>query len=407
MHRLTNLNNSKKVKLTSTAQDIKPMYVAKVSSQQEEIRFEKVKTFLSSIERNSLKSKNAYQNGLINFQRFLSQKYPDYNLETILNPLLEDKINRYELLDSFISYLQASDLTPSSIKLYMASVRSYFAYYDIDIIPSKFKRKVKMPKSYREDEEPLDASDIRNILLACNNRRLKTYLLVLASGGMRAVEGLAIRIKDVDFSVNPTKIHIRNEYAKTMVARNIYISNEATHYLKQWLDWKYNNHERPRREDENDLVFTIYKTKNPNTLYVKVLTEFQKLLAIVGLNERKERGKQMRRKITLHSFRRFTNSVISDQVNQDFSEWFLGHNKSPYYTKKEPERREIFDTRCMKYLTFLDYTTLEARGKSIEANLQEKDREIAGLKEKYDADIALLKDEMRFMRQLMDSIQTK
>jgi hypothetical protein len=33
----------------------------------------------------------------------------------------------------------------------------------------------------------------------------------------------------------------------------------------------------------------------------------------------------------------------------------------------------------MKYLTFLDYTTLEARGKSIESNLQEKDREIKDL----------------------------
>ncbi|HYV52144.1 MAG TPA: hypothetical protein VE971_02515 [Candidatus Eisenbacteria bacterium] len=51
-----------------------------------------------------------------------------------------------------------------------------------------------MPKSYREDEEPLDASDIRKIMLACNNRRLKTYLLVLASGGMRVVEDLAITI---------------------------------------------------------------------------------------------------------------------------------------------------------------------------------------------------------------------
>ena len=348
------------------------------------------------MERNSLKSRYAYQYGLIHFQRFLSQKYPDYNLETILKPLAENKINRYELLDSFISYLQTSNatLTPSSIKVYMASIRSYFAYNDVDVIPSKFKRKVKMPKSYREDEEPLDASDIRKILLACNNRRLKTYLLVLASGGMRAVEGLAIRIKDIDFSVNPTKIHIRKEYAKTRVARDIYISNEATHYLKQWLDWKYNNPERPRRQDENDLVFTIFRNKNPNTLYVKVLTEFHKLLAIVGLNERKEGGKQRRRKITLHSFRRFTKSVISDQVNQDFSEWFLGHNKSPYYTKKEPERREIYATKCMKYLTFLDYTTLEATGKSIEANLREKDREIAGLKEKYEQDMKVMREEM-------------
>ena len=35
---------------------------------------------------------------------------------------------------------------------------------------------------------------------------LKTYLLLLASGGMRAVEGLAIRYKDIDFSVSPTKV---------------------------------------------------------------------------------------------------------------------------------------------------------------------------------------------------------
>ncbi|MGB6528962.1 MAG: tyrosine-type recombinase/integrase [Candidatus Nitrosopolaris sp.] len=368
------------------------MSVVKVSTQKEEIGFLKVVTFLSSIERNSLKSRNAYQNGLINFQRFLSQKYHNYNLETILKPLLKDKINRYELLDSFISYLQISNLTPSSIKLYMASVRSYLAYNDVDIMPSKFKRKVKMPKSYREDEEALDTSDIRKILLACNNRRLKTYLLVLASGGMRAVEGLAIRIKDIDFSVNPTKIRIRN--TKTRVSRDIYISNEATNYLKQWLDWKYNNTERPRRQDENDLVFTIYNTKNPNTLYVKVLTEFQKLLAIAALDERKEGGKQKRRKITLHSFRRFTKSVISDQVNQDFSEWFLGHNKSPYYTKKEYERREIYATKSIKYLTFLDYTTLEARGKSIEANLREKDNEMQAMKTRHEQDMKAMREEM-------------
>jgi hypothetical protein len=39
-------------------------------------------------------------------------------------------------------------------------------------------------KVAREDEEPLDAKDIRKILLACDIRRLKAYLLVLASGGI-------------------------------------------------------------------------------------------------------------------------------------------------------------------------------------------------------------------------------
>jgi integrase len=123
---------------------------------------------------------------------------------------------------------EAPNITSSSIKLYIAAIRSYLAYHDIDVMPSKFKRKVKMPKMHREDEEPLDVSDIRKILLSCNNRRSKAYLLVLASGGMRAAEALAIRLKDIDFIVNPTKVHIRKEYSKTKTARDVSISDEAT-----------------------------------------------------------------------------------------------------------------------------------------------------------------------------------
>ena len=235
---------------------------------------------------------------------------------------------------------------------------------------------------------------------------MKTYLLVLASGGMRAVECLAIRLKDLDFTISPTKIHIRKEYSKTKV-RDIYISDEATQDLKQWIDWKYNNDERPRTLDDDDLLFTVYKTKNPLTLYVKVLTEFEKLLSIVGLDQRKG-GKQRRRKITLHSFRRFVKTVISDQTTTDYSEWFLGHNKSPYYTRKEPERREIYSTKCMRDLTFLDYSTLEATGKNIEAKLSEKEKEIQLLRQRdsINADaIAGLSDQLTKVMQEIEPLK--
>jgi len=45
-------------------------------------------------------------------------------------------------------------------------MRSYLAYYDIDIIPSKFKRIVKVPKIGKEDEESIDVEDVRKILLS-------------------------------------------------------------------------------------------------------------------------------------------------------------------------------------------------------------------------------------------------
>jgi integrase len=146
--------------------------------------YKAVNIFLSSISRNSLKSKYTYQVALVHFQKFIKQKYPQYDIETILKPLSKNELDIYVVLDEFVSYVinDIPNLTVNSIKLYIVAVRSYLAYYDIDIIPSKFRRKVKMPKSYREDEEPVDVSDIRKILLSCNNRRLKTYLLVLASG---------------------------------------------------------------------------------------------------------------------------------------------------------------------------------------------------------------------------------
>ena len=257
-----------------------------------------------------------------------------------------------------------------------------------------------MPKIYREDEEPLDTSDIRRILLSCNNRRLKVFLLVLASGGMRAGEALAIRNVDLDFLVSPTKVHIRKEYSKTRVARDVYISAEATYFLKQWLDWKYKNPDRERKFNQEDLVFTVYQSRKPHSLYIKIWREFERLLKTVEMDEKKEGGINKRRKITLHSFRRFVKTVISNQVGQDYSEWFLGHSKSPYWTLKEQHRRDIYQTKCMKYLTFLDYTTLETTGKNIESKLLEKDKQIEILMKKQEKTEQLIQS-------LIDSGQLK
>jgi integrase len=371
----------------------------KLASTRTEIaQLPKPRTFLDSIRRNSLSSEDTYLSGLVHLQKFLSQneKFRNHSVETILDYLSKQQTNLYEVLDGFVSFLISLNLSISSIKLYMTGLRSYLAYYDIDVVPSKFKRKVKMPKAYREDEEALNVQDIRNILLVCTNRRLKAYILVLASGGFRAVEALAIRLRDIDFTSNPTKIHVRKEYSKTRVARDVYISDEATKYLKDWLNWKYKGNEWTKIAKLDDLVFGANKIRGgpkPRCLYIKIVNEFQKLLSVAKMDERKEDGLGRRRRITLHSLRRFVKTVISDQVGQDYSEWFLGHAKSPYYTKKEIDRREIYATKCIKYLTFLDYSILEARGKSIEAKLREKDQEMDLMKEKYESELQAIRDE--------------
>ncbi len=344
-----------------------------------------VKEFLDSKCINSQDSYKTYLSGLVKINDFLS---PKYTAESILKPLQQGEEDVYRILGGFLKS-QSGQLSIKSIRLNLAIMKSYFGYHDIDIVPLKFKKKITLPKLCREDEAAIDASDVRKILLACNNRRLKSYCLVLASCGCRAVEGLSIRNKDIDFNLSPAKIHLRKEFTKTRVARDIYVSNEATGYLKDWIDWKYRN---GRQRNDSDLVFGVGQSENPRELYTEICEAFGKILDLAGFSERKDDS--IRHKVTLHSFRRLVKTVISDQVNQDYSEWFLGHTKSSYWTKKEPAKREIYATKCMKYLTFLDYTTLEVTGKNIEAKLQEKDSEMQAIKTKYEQDMKAMREDM-------------
>jgi integrase len=262
----------------------------------------KVRTFLDSMGRNSASTKHVYEIGLLHFQQFLGSAKisKSYTLETILLPLLSQETNVYELLDQFVAFLLQKNLGAKTLTLYVAAVRSYLAYYDIDVVPSKFKRKVKMPRLQREDEGPLDVADIRNLLLKDNKRKLKAYILLLASSGSRAMEACALRLRGVDFTVSPTKIHVRKEFSKTKTARDVYISDEATAYLHDLIKWKY----RSRLSVPDHLVFSVYfttKIGDPRSIYSRMVPEFQKLLSVAGMDKRKEGGKGIRRTVTLHS----------------------------------------------------------------------------------------------------------
>jgi integrase len=313
----------------------------------------------------------------------------------------------YDFLDSFTSYLINNGLATSSINLYVAAVKGYLANCDVELNPYKFRNKVTMPKNHREDEAAITDSDIRKILLACTNLRLKVYLLMLASGGMRATEALAIRLKDIDFSTTPTTIHLRAEYTKTKVSRHTYISEEATTYLKQWIERKYKipirfGTNRLRVRNENDLVFqltTAHEHARARGMYAKMQIQFQKLLKSLGMEERKE-GME-RHRITLHSFRRFAKTVVTDATSTDYSEWFLGHKKSPYFVHKEIDKRMMYATKCMPFLTFINYSKLEQDATVKQSELEmlmvkdaNKDREIELLKQKLqikEREIDLLK----------------
>lgn len=358
---------------------------------EEAVAFGKVNRFLNSKSRNSESTKKGYTIALAHFEIFLekSSEYNRHNLETILDPLEKKEIDIYIILDDFIEYLRRridiyngnTKLSERTIAFYIAGVKSYLEYYDVEISSKKLRNKVTMPKIYRRKKETLNQKKIRNMLIACNNDRLKLFILVLASGGTRSMETLAIRNRDVHFEQSPAKLHIVAENTKTKQDRDVYISDEAFQALRKFVESKYKDKfESIKSNFPNDLVFSSWRTDKigPHGIYGVLHKQFASLLRKIEMAHRKDGQGRQRRKISFHLFRDYVKSTVSKHTTKDFSEWLLGHSGSTYWNIEEDETKELY-LKCMKYLTFLDYETVEVVGADFESKLKEKDQEIGNL----------------------------
>jgi integrase len=212
--------------------------------------------------------------------------------------------------------------------------------------------------------------------------------MLLAGTGMRATEALSIRIKDLDLKSNPAKVFVRGEYTKTRTDRTVFLTEEMVQQLTSWLAYKYRTRRvcykdeqtgkaiteyRTPQKRESDLVFALYQSTQapaPTNLYVEFVRSFGKTLDRMKRGDREEGSNERRRKITLHSFRRFVKTTISDLGYDDYSEWFIGHSGSTYWRKKESEKAELF-RKIEPYLTFLNIHQLERQGADIQSKVEE------------------------------------
>jgi hypothetical protein len=247
--------------------------------------------------------------------------------------------------------------------------------------------------------------------------------MLLAATGMRAVEALSTRITDLDSDSDPPKLFVRGEYTKTKVDRVIFLTEEVTQQLKSWLDYKYRTRRVSHQDKEtgktitenrtpdksgNDLIFAVYQSiPNPQYLYRDLSRSFTRTLDRSGKGDRED--DKRRRKITLHSFRRFTKTTISDLGYADFSEWFIGHSGSTYWTKKDSEKAEIF-RKIEPYLTFLNIPQLERQGADIQSKVEELEELNQSLRSRdklKDDAISQLSDQLMALTTRMQEIERR
>jgi hypothetical protein len=145
----------------------------------------------------------------------------------------------------------------------------------------------------------------------------------------------------------------------------------------------------PKQKD-SDLIFEAYwyKTNNNNDskedeslahIYNNLHIQFKKTLNLMGVFYENDTTKR-RRKLTFHSFRRWTKSTIADVSSSDYSEWWIGHSGSTYYRKSDKEKFEIF-RKLEPYLVFQDYKGLTERSNVIQDRVDVLEQENWKLKQ--------------------------
>ena len=385
---------------------------------------EETKSLTNFLETIRLRNENTaaqYQSRLLLFEGFIHQRY-DINLDELIKKLNNTELNVYDILNKYCIFIKDnSQILSSTFRDKIITAKTFLEYNDVEISPKKFKLKVRFPKTVFRNKEAIDKKDIVKILNGISDLRLRTYVMLLASTGLRATEALSIRIKDINLDYNNiSKITIRGKYTKTKTDRFVFLTNEMADQIETWFDFKcrerricfkdkisgksITEYRKPSR-NPGELIFSLNRKdkQKPETLYCNFARSFAKTLDRIGMGDRED-GNETRREITLHSFRRFAKTTISDLGYSDYSEWFIGHAGSTYWRKKEIDKIEIF-RKIESYLTFLNIHNLERQGADLQTRVEELQIVNQSLREKdkvkEDA-LALLSDQMM---KLMKEVQ--
>jgi integrase len=191
-----------------------------------------VSKYVRDVSTMNISTANEYLARLNNFKIFIAKEYGGLTVDGLVARIKESSLDPYDVLSEYSAYLLNNGNSIPTLKQRVVTARNFLEYFDVDISPRKFKLKVRLPKTVRRDKEALSKEDVADILNACYYIRLKTYVMLLATTGMRAVEALSIRIKDLNLDYSPATLFVRGEYTKTRSRQNHIFNSRSRSAIK-------------------------------------------------------------------------------------------------------------------------------------------------------------------------------
>lgn len=337
-----------------------------------------------------------YKSRLSKFERYCKQKHG--SIESVMEQIKMEKINTYDLLIDFKNSLKLFRNRmgkPMGIA-YMKSVINTIVNFieiatDLEISRNRLNKKLHLGKPEESDEFAPDREIAFKILANCADKRLKAYLHLLAAVGPRPKqEALSLRIKDLVFDSPNPYIHFSKEITKTGKERNPFMTVELIEALKVWVAHKYRTRNKitiaqdgksrtekhTPNKDGKDLLFSIHKRSSALSIYNQLLIKFHKLLNDLNLDKRRDDGRHL---ITLKSFRTLVKGQISDEGQEQYSEYHIGHKNSPYWKRSENDRFKVFK-KIEHAITFLDQDAVALATNDLRSQSEAQKQEIIKLK---------------------------
>ncbi len=290
---------------------------------------------------NRNKNENTIANYIKSFKKldeFLQQKNitEQIFLEALNNLPLHKKYNELQKLVDFIKL----DVSAGTTKQYFDNLFIYFLLEGAPLDYTQKKIRLSFPRKATVQFEGLDEDSV-SLLCSKGSTNFQTYLSTLVGAGLRETECLLLEPQMILFSEFPTRIKLPKEITKFNIERDTFLPAKNSQKLQQLIESK--------KITLDNTIFTTHYSKN-------TLKDFEQQFAAIRKKcnlDTPNRTRYQQNDITLHSFRSYFITILTDQINEATAHALAGHSRyMKSYYRKPLSKRQIEFASIMKYLEF-------------------------------------------------------
>ncbi len=327
----------------------------------------------------SLNSVKTFDKAVRKFEKYLAKKQLVYG-DTIKAPI--------ECLDEFGGSLD-KHCAPGTTRQYLYYTKKLLKAMGAKIDYDDFKENVVLPKSRTFMDDKVNEDQIRRIVLASKNERLKCLLMLMKDTGARPREILGLKLGDFNIAHDPPYLTIPPYLAKNDIPREVFFTPETKTLLMAYMQNRGMGNGNgftflSGLVDELDEERFQYKLEQIQAYMGYCFRQIMSKPQFADMNEEvRQQGSAKRYKIHIYSFKKFAFTRMADTLGEIAAHAITGHKAYliTYYKKSREERAEDY-RRVMPKLSVFALDEKSTIRKQVEETIKTmKDEDVGRLLE--------------------------